>query len=220
MSTQPPIEDINAIVSRFQEWAGTQASTRAKDGVRELTYDEAIRQRRPRASSEASSPKAEQPAPTSATNDNHRATGKSAAPKKRIPARRNVKHAQSKDAKWSRVAEPVVVPAPPEFRHVLADKVSAPSQELAMERKTTALSLRVSTVEHALLKRRAEAENLSVSCYLRNCIFEVESLRAQLAATLAEQKQMQSMQMFPFASWVRFVRRIFFRKTTALAIRV
>ncbi|MGC1296254.1 MAG: hypothetical protein WA869_14560 [Alloacidobacterium sp.] len=65
MNTQPPIEDINAIVNRFQAWAGAQAPARAKDGVREITYDEAIRSRRHRTSAEATLPAAEKPAPAS-----------------------------------------------------------------------------------------------------------------------------------------------------------
>lgn len=44
MSTQPAVEDISAIVSRFQAWAGTQAQSSPE--VRELSYEEARRPKR------------------------------------------------------------------------------------------------------------------------------------------------------------------------------
>jgi len=84
------------------------------------------------------------------------------------------------------------------MRQVLAEKVSilpaSSSQELALaDRRTTALSLRISFTEHALLKRRAAEENLSVSCYLRNCVFEVEELRAQVNDLRAAKEAPQSL---------------------------
>jgi hypothetical protein len=226
MNTQPPIEDINAIVNRFQAWAGAQAPARAKDGVRELTYDEAIRSRRHRTSAEATLPAAEKPAPASPTNARRRKTEKPAKPKKKTAAPRHATHAQPKDVQHSSARARVVAPEPLAFRQVLAETVSilpaASSQKLALaERRTTALSLRISSEEHALLRRRATEANLSVSCYLRNCVFEVESLRAQLALTLAEQQPMQLQapsRLFTYASFTSFVRRLFFGKTASLAI--
>jgi|GEM_PF-5973421 hypothetical protein len=44
MSTQPAVEDISTIVSRFQAWAGTQAE--GKPEVREISYEEAVAPKR------------------------------------------------------------------------------------------------------------------------------------------------------------------------------
>lgn len=172
MSTQPPIEDINAVVNRFQAWAGTQ-----KNGVRELTYDEAIRHVRRRERIAKSLPKIEEPAPGKAQSAKHRKAAKSGKSTKRIAAKR-------RQSKAPRKADAIAALDPPAFHQVLAEKVSilpaAASQELAVvERKTIALSLRISLSEHALLKKRAAEAGISVSSYLRNCVLEVEELRAR-----------------------------------------
>ncbi len=187
MNTQPPLEDINAIVSRFQAWTGAQTPVHTKNGVRELTYDEAIRTSRRHAGLQVPSADAKKPAPVSSPNAKPKKTGKSAGAKKKIAAPR---HARRDSANIA------VAPQPPAFRQVLAEKVSIlpkdPSQELALaERRTTALSLRISSAEHALLKQRAAEANVSVSSYLRNCVLDVEGLRAQLARTLAEHSPVQ-----------------------------
>jgi hypothetical protein len=44
MNTQPAVEDISAIVGRFQAWAGTQAQSSPE--VREISYEEARRAKR------------------------------------------------------------------------------------------------------------------------------------------------------------------------------
>ncbi|HMD21153.1 MAG TPA: hypothetical protein VKH40_12570 [Alloacidobacterium sp.] len=198
MSTQPPIEDINAIVGRFQAWSGAQTPSRTKDGVRELTYDEAIRSRQHRSRVEGSLPEAEKPEPVQVESAKPLKMEKSAKPKKRIAPSRHIKHEPPKNAPRPRAAHPVAAPEPPAFRQVLAEKVSilpaSSSQELALaDRRTTALSLRISFTEHALLKRRAAEENLSVSCYLRNCVFEVEELRAQVNDLRAAKEAPQSL---------------------------
>ena len=223
MNTQPPVEDISAIVSRFQAWTGAQAPTRTKDGVRELSYDEAIRSTRVKANLNKLAPEVDGPV---AANDRRRKTKKSASSKKRIAVSRHRKSIQPEEEKASSAVVRGLVPEPA-FREVLAEKVSiipaAISKEIAViERRTTALSLRISSAEHALLKMRAEEANLSVSCYLRNCVLEVENLRAQLAQKIAEQ-QPAPMQLpyrlSPFATCIRKIRWLVFGKTTALAVR-
>jgi hypothetical protein len=186
MNTQPPIEDINAIVNRFQAWAGTQAPARAKDGVRELTYDEAIRSRRHSSRAEGPLPEIKKSAQTSPLNAKQTKVEKSTKTKKRI---KNAHHAKRDQVEIARsAARPsAAIPETPVFSEVLAEKVpilpASSSQELALaERRTTALSLRISFAEHALLRKRAAEANLSVSCYLRNCVFEVEELRAKVNA--------------------------------------
>jgi hypothetical protein len=47
MSTQPAVEDISAVVSRFQAWAGRQ--TQSNPEAREISYEEALRPKRQKA---------------------------------------------------------------------------------------------------------------------------------------------------------------------------
>lgn len=227
MSTQPPVEDINAIVSRFQAWAGAQTSSHAKDGVRELTYDEAIRSRRHRSRVEEPLPEVEKSVSVQAERAEPRKIEKSAKSKKRIAPSRHTKHEPPKNAQRPRAAHPVAAPEPPAFRQVLAEKVSilpaSSSQELALaDRRTTALSLRISFAEHALLKRRAAEENLSVSCYLRNCVLEVEELRVQVNDLRAAKEAPQSLQHRGgiLEGIGRFFSGIFGGNKSALSLRV
>lgn len=228
MSTQPPVEDINVIVSRFQAWAGAQAPSRTREeAVRELTYEEAIRPKRRRNDSEAPSPEAENLAPAPLGKAERRNLKEPTEPTKRVAIPCHTKPAPAEELTPSPAEARLVVPYPRTFRQVLAESVSIlpaslPQRLTTDERRAAALSLRISTSEHALLKTRAAEANLSVSCYLRNCVLEVESLRMQLART---REELQAMQMQPtigvsaFASCIRMVRRIFFGKTTTLTVR-
>jgi hypothetical protein len=229
MDTQPPLEDINAIVSRFQAWAGAQAPTQGKHGVRELTYEEAIRSSRRRTAPEKAAMADEPAAPAKARHQpvHERSTAKPAKSKKRASSR----HVKSRTCKNKAVpagktpsvikSQDLVVQPPAVFRQVLAAQV-APVPALAVECRTTALSLRVSAGEHSLLKARATEANLSVSAYLRSCLFEVEDLRAQLRQLrLAQQPVAMHTLALPgvFTSCARFVQRLFRGKTTTLAVR-
>jgi len=227
MNTQSPMEDINAIVSRFQAWAGAQTSSHTKDEVRELTYDEAIRSRPHRSRVDVALPEAEKSLLVQAESSRQRKTEKSAKPKKRIASSRHVKHEPSKTAQRAKASHPVAAAEPPAFRQILAEKVSmlpaVPSQELALaERRTTALSLRISFAEHARLKKRAAEENLSVSCYLRNCVLEVEELRAQINRLRGTR---EAPQQLPHRGSIldgigRFFSGIFGANKNALSLRV
>ncbi|MGA7109977.1 MAG: hypothetical protein WBY75_19660, partial [Terracidiphilus sp.] len=57
---------------------------------------------------------------------------------------------------------------------------------LAESRKSSSITIRLNSAECVQLRQRAAAAGLTVSAYLRSCIFEVESLRAQVKDTLAE----------------------------------
>lgn len=57
------------------------------------------------------------------------------------------------------------------------------------QRKGASITLRLTASEQAQLHQRAASAKLSVSAYIRSCIFEVESLRIQVKEALA---QMQS----------------------------
>jgi hypothetical protein len=60
---------------------------------------------------------------------------------------------------------------------------------VACNRRNSSVSLRLNEDESEQLRSRAEAAGLSVSAYLRSCIFEVESLRAQVKEAVAQMRQ-------------------------------
>ena len=57
---------------------------------------------------------------------------------------------------------------------------------LEERRKSASITIRLSPTECDQLRERAAAAGLTVSAYLRSCVFEVESLRAQFKDTLAQ----------------------------------
>jgi predicted DNA binding CopG/RHH family protein len=57
---------------------------------------------------------------------------------------------------------------------------------LEESRKSASITIRLSPTECDQLRERAAAAGLTVSAYLRSCVFEVESLRAQVKDTLAQ----------------------------------
>lgn len=97
----------------------------------------------------------------------------------------------------TRYRRPDPLPAPPEDADPTAPKPpqsvritewipedEAP-QLLAESHKTASVTLRMSQAESARLRKRAGDAGLTVSGYLRSCIFEVESLRTQVKEALA-----------------------------------
>jgi hypothetical protein len=64
--------------------------------------------------------------------------------------------------------------------------LAAPPDTLAENRKSASITIRLSKPECAQLHQRATAAGLTVSAYLRSCVFEAESLRAQVVETLAQ----------------------------------
>jgi hypothetical protein len=225
MDTQPPLEDINAIVSRFHAWAGAQAPTHGKHGVRELTYEEAIRSSRRRTAPEKAAATDTPTVPASPAKAKHQPAGDPADERAATKPAKSKKRVSSRQSK-SRTCKNKSLPAAKTqdvavFRQVLAAQV-APVPALTAECRTTALSLRVSAGEHSLLKARAKEANLSVSAYLRSCLFEVEDLRAQLRQLrLAQQPVAMHTTALPgvFTSCARFIQRFFRGKTTTLAVR-
>lgn len=64
----------------------------------------------------------------------------------------------------------------------------APREKL----RCASITVRLSPAENGLLRQRAAEAGLTVSAYLRSCTFEVESLRTQVKATLAQLRQSQA----------------------------
>jgi hypothetical protein len=66
--------------------------------------------------------------------------------------------------------------------------VATTSETAVLEKnqKSASVTIRLSHAECAQLRKRAAAANLTVSAYMRSCIFEAETLRAQVKQALAE----------------------------------
>jgi hypothetical protein len=224
MNTLTPVEDINAIASRFQAWAGSQAPRNRKDGVRELTYEEAIGVHRSRATSETPAAKPENHEPPMQPQAPVPAVKPEKLRKQAVPPvkqRRKVHRTTHRD-----VSRPSFSIAEPEFQRVLAQSASllpaATSSGTEIVHRPVSLSIRVSENEQALIKARALEANLSVSAYLRQCAFQVEQLRARTEWELAPAPSIpalpQSTSTFAPGFLTRIVHRLLGRSTT-LAIQ-
>ncbi len=75
-----------------------------------------------------------------------------------------------------------------ELNPKLPVNVSRPSDERA-HRKSASVTIRLGELENEQLHARAAEAGLSVSAYLRSCIFEVEELRSQVKQTLADMRK-------------------------------
>ena len=84
-----------------------------------------------------------------------------------------------------RAAEPTT--APPSFS---GSNPSAPPahHDSQKVRKTSSITIRVTEEERIQLRARAAEAGLGVSAYLRSCIFEAESLRAQVKEALTQMR--------------------------------
>jgi hypothetical protein len=215
-----PPEDIDAVLGRFQAWSATRkipqkaAPKKSHDlpeGVRELSYEEALESSRdrwqvrtqPSASDESKEEiqfrAKEKPAPAT-TQD------------KPTPVAFNAEAIQPDKLSLTSALTQVRTTAPPDqsvapaFGAVLAEALpveSDPNPDLGplaliwpaspKNERQVSMTLRVAASEQALIKARAAEAGLSVSAYLRQCALEVEKLRAQVHHTLAliEQKSEQ-----------------------------
>jgi predicted DNA binding CopG/RHH family protein len=68
----------------------------------------------------------------------------------------------------------------------IASQAAASPPDAANRRKSASVTIRMSHEESEQLRARAAAAGLTISAYLRSCIFEVESLRAQVKDALAQ----------------------------------
>jgi hypothetical protein len=75
-------------------------------------------------------------------------------------------------------------PASPAAESQASLRTAPPS--LAEGRKSASITIRLSDAECALLHKRADSAGLTMSAYLRSCVFEVESLRSQVKEALSQ----------------------------------
>jgi len=81
-------------------------------------------------------------------------------------------------------AEESPLTALPTSRLSITEARPAPSKAVFQDRKAASVTIRLSAAECAQLHARAAESALTVSAYLRSCIFEVESLRTQVKEEL------------------------------------
>ncbi len=68
----------------------------------------------------------------------------------------------------------------------LPSEDSCTNQPAAPGKKSASITLRMSRAECAQLRKRAAAAGLTLSAYMRSCILDAETLRAQVREALAE----------------------------------
>ena len=238
MRTQP-VEDIDAVLGRFQAWTGSRNAVEAKPGIRELPYEEALRLRRYRWNAGGETPAKKKLGAEPGV-------ARVAAPaSKQEPVRQKTAPAKARNEKQTVVkragggdhaakAPPVARSAAagkaerkPEFREVLAEairptEVMVAAQPVELARQV-AISIRLAPAERALIKTRAAEAGITASAYVRQCALEVEQLRAQVQQTLAalERKAPVSIPA-PAAApglFARIVRRFFPGRAQTLALR-
>jgi hypothetical protein len=188
------VEDLDAVLGRFQTWSAscrtkenaTQKANDLPNGVRELSYEEALESSRYRWQARNRPPASESARKTEAISEEEQPTPHSTLVDEAI---------LSDKVTLSPAAEmPTRTTDPPAFGSVLAGALpdepdpdalalvwpAAPKSE-----RQVSMSLRVAASEQALIKARAAEVGLSVSAYLRQCALEVEKLRTQVHHTLA-----------------------------------
>lgn len=77
---------------------------------------------------------------------------------------------------------------PPSTREPAYSGTTVRPAGLDEDRKSASVTIRLGAAESARLHARAAEAGLTVSAYLRSCIFEVEELRAQVKQTLAQMR--------------------------------
>ena len=195
MATQP-VEDIDAVLGRFQAWTGAREATGMKAGVRELSDEEALASGRYRWKPErAGTAKnaAAQPRTTPAVSPQiparereKTAAAKTPEPKSRVARQKNHAPSRAQSPKPSPRKEEKARPA---FREVLAEAVKpaevlVKAQPVELSRQV-AISIRLAPSERALIKTRAAEAGITASAYIRQCALEVEQLREQVRQAVA-----------------------------------
>lgn len=212
MATQP-IENIEAVLGRFQAWAGTRNAVELRPGIREIPYEEALASGRYRwkgvgANSAKKAAAKPQPARVSAASVNAEADRKQRTAKPVRGRERVREHAKTaREAKAGTAAR--VVPdtrgggnrcaarkaatpgknraAEPAFREALTTAIR-PAEVVARPLDLTrqaAISIRLASSERALIKTRAAEAGITASAYVRQCAVEVEQLREQVRSAIA-----------------------------------
>lgn len=238
MATQP-VEDIDAVLGRFQEWTGARAAAGTKAGVREISDEEALasgryRWKPERANGAKSAAAAVPPSPVAVPGARVRERGKTTTTKTPEPKNQTSKQKTHPVARAQTPAKTSLrkqEKPQPAFREVLAEAIS-PSEAIVKPQpielsRQVAISIRLAPSERALIKTRAAEAGITASAYIRQCALEVEQLREQVRqAVTAMNRGARSVAATPvvnpgpstgFFAWM--ARKFLPRKTPALALR-
>lgn len=208
MHTQP-VEDIDAVMGRFQAWAGSGTGSGSRPQVRELSCEEALQSRRyywkacegahasaaaVNASDSATEPRAPQSASlrVKSRGAGHKPSAKTRARSHGVrPQARTAmsKVVESKSAVKSAAASANLRVRPTRFQDALAQavhpaEVIVSSGSPAGVTRQVAISIRLADSERALIRTRAAESGVTVSAYVRQCALEVEQLRAEVQQTI------------------------------------
>lgn len=248
MHTQS-VEDIDAVMGRFQAWAGSRIGSGAKLRIRELSCEEALESGRyywqggkgihgsaETASVQDSAARPQPPqsasVPVRSRKAGHKPSAKarSRSHEVRPQARATAsKAAEPKAATKSTVvrvaagAEPPMRPAP--FKDALAraihpDEVVVSPMPPAELTRQVAISIRLADSERALIRARAAEAGVTVSAYVRQCALEVEQLRAQVQQRLETIGRKAPAPSQAQGVFARLLRRFFPSTARTLAVRV
>jgi hypothetical protein len=220
-----PVDNIEAVLGRFQAWAGVRNAVEAKAGIRELSDEEALQTGRyrwkPARHNDASAPPESGPAIVEPVPDAKRGAAKKSAAKRGAEAKRRARGPAVSSAPTPKK----VMKAAPEFRDALV-KAIQPSEVLVAEpverARPLAISVRLAPAERALIRTRAAEAGVSASAYIRQCALEVEQLRAQVREAIAAMEHGSVVPVQVSARGPGFlatVARRFFQRKPALALR-
>lgn len=234
MATRP-VEDIEAVLGRFQAWTGARNAAEAGPGIREVPYEEALASERYKWKGAGRKPETIKPemnaAPVAASEPAQPERGKARAVKsgKESRTRARARGAapepkKAANAKRCAAAKQESSGKKPVFREVLAEAVKptelvvAQPPDLARQK---AISIRLAPEERSLIQTRAAEAGITVSAYMRQCVLEVEQLRAQVRKAMAAMNRGASTPApAPTPGFFsRLTRRIFAARGSGIALR-
>ena len=201
-------EDIEAVLSRFQTWTGSRKNKDDQEGIREISYEEALRSSRYRWKARTDEPSATEPPAVSSLDAGPHAGLEAipvVAPEISPPAQAVMENEAASEIRPRKIAL-----SSTDFRAVLARTLPAAETSLVRSRagepeRQVSMSLRLAASEQALVKLRAAEAGLSASAYLRQCALEVEHLRAQMQILL---EISQAPRKIPSPQQPRFVEKL------------
>lgn len=190
-------DDIEAVLSRFQAWNGQKAGQKTgsrknkddQEGVREISYEEALRSSRYRWKTRTETSSVAEAGTPPPLDDGLEVLPVAASDV--VPAAISFREppvAAEKDITYD-IRPRKSTPPSADFRSMLTQTVSTNETSLVRSRagepeRQVSMSLRLAASEQALVKLRAAKAGLSASAYLRQCALEVEHLRAQMQILL------------------------------------
>jgi Mobilization protein NikA len=200
--TSRTTEDLDAVIGRFQAWTMTQPQTKplVRDAVSEISYEQALRATARYRHAETPAQPTSQPSiqvteqvpyePVDTVELSN--VGKATSVHKRQHGKPARKAVPAKKASAAATPSTTSNQTVKKTKHANESFAQVLRQETGLARvgssslRSSALTVRLSQDESALIKARADEAQLSTSAYLRQCALEVETLRVQVRETLAK----------------------------------